>query len=171
MNEVAQWMLLFVVGMLLLGVLRQLALMLPAEARTPSRELQTGELLPGKLRRRVHELPLVVGGYLVAFVSESCRSCERLLSQLESLPREERPPLILVARGGSPVFVDALRKAGDLVVEDDGAIWSEVGVAATPTVLHVDSSGRIVRREVTHHVVLEHLRPPSEAARRAVTTE
>ncbi|MDP9203303.1 MAG: hypothetical protein M3P26_15420 [Gemmatimonadota bacterium] len=90
-------------------------------------------------------------GSLVAFVMESCATCQRLLSDVSG--REgSREPVVIVAKRASRQFREAIRDTGQPAVFDEGELWNSLGVTATPLVVRLASDGRILAKEVTHDV-------------------
>lgn len=150
-NEVAQWLTLLVVILLLVGVLRQVALSLPPEYRTPAR-LRIGDRLPEEFLAR---LPRSGNGdqRIVAFVTEACVGCRHLLGSLRDWPDEQRASgLVLAALQPSPAFLRALEESGFPTIAVDQRIWDSCDVTSTPLLLWVDGSGQVTNREVTHRV-------------------
>lgn len=83
MNEILQWAIMVVLAFLVLGILRQFSLMLPAAARAIPSGPPLGKPLPQSLRAEVARL--LRGGSaddraVVAFVTESCTGCQHLLA-------------------------------------------------------------------------------------------
>jgi hypothetical protein len=156
-NEVLQWAILVILSTLILGILRQVALTLPPEARSATPSGPTvGRRLPQPLLTELERaLP---GGrleddILVAFVTERCPGCQRLLGSLTSGEARESHPLILVAKRPSSQFTKALSETGvPTVLDEKGALWEASEVRATPLVVRLDSHGRVTGKEVTHHV-------------------
>lgn len=154
-NETLQWTAIIVVGVLLIGVLRQVSLALPPPARrTSAPGPSVGDRLPSVvLRELLKRLPSApVGDWYVAFVTEGCVGCERLLSDVETRTANDED-LILVANKPSRHFRRALTELEVPVIEDQsGDLWKASGVTATPLVVRVDPQGRVVAKGVTHRV-------------------
>jgi len=89
---------------------------------------------------------------IVAFVTENCVTCQRLLANLSDLDVRDRPSVLLVAKRPSTQFRSALAETEIPTIYDDGTLWEECDVTATPLVVRVDSQGRVVAKEVTHRV-------------------
>ncbi len=88
----------------------------------------------------------------MAFVTESCRGCQRLLADIE---HSTAPPddLVLVAHRPTGPFSTALESVGVPVVRDeDGRLWEEASITATPLLVRLDRSGRIKRKDLSHDV-------------------
>jgi hypothetical protein len=154
-NELLQWTVLVVLMLLTLGVLRQVSLLQPrrreAEAGPP-----TGRPAPSRL---VRELKQVIGngdlpsGAIVAFVAENCPACQRLIADVASGRQKlNGQPLVLVARSPSEAFGAALDETAIPLITDQGALWEECHVTATPLVLRIDAKGKAASKEVTHRV-------------------
>jgi len=156
-NEALQWAVLAIVGLLVLGALRQVALTLPSEARATSSGPPVGRRIPKQLLtalRRVSPSGDVAAGTLVAFVTESCVGCQRLLADLSNGNghREDRQ-LVLIAKSPSRQFLNALAETGIPAVADaTGDLWKRCGVNATPLVIRLDRDSRVEAKEVTHRV-------------------
>jgi hypothetical protein len=96
----------------------------------------------------------VTAGTLVAFVTESCVGCQRLLADLsERKGHHEDQRLVLVAKSPSQQFIGALAETGVPAVADStGDLWKRCGVNATPLVIRLDRDSRVEAKEVTHSV-------------------
>jgi hypothetical protein len=155
-NEVLQWIVLVVLTLLTLGVLRQVSLLLPPSDRGAASGPATGRRAPAQLLRR---LEAAVGngglerGALVAFVTEDCVGCQRLLADVtEGRQQLDGQPLVLVAHRPSEEFAAALEESRIPLITDDGELWQDCRIASTPLVVRIDEKGRIAMKEVTHHV-------------------
>jgi len=155
-NEVLQWGLLIVVGILVLGILRQVALILPPETRAIS---VNGPKLGGTMPRGVLvELDGVAPNWRVeeattiAFLTESCAGCQRLLANLAVPAVVLTHQVVLIARAASPQFREALVETGAPTIYDEGEIWDACEVTATPLVVRIDREGQILAKGVTHRV-------------------
>lgn len=153
LNELLQWSAIAIMALFLLGALRQIGLMLPART-APS---QGGPPEGRKLPKRAYEgLTGVFGGevpaaFTVAFVSESCAGCQRLLSRQAESPT--KGSLTIVARDPSAGFSEAIEELDVRWIADvQGEIWDACGVTATPLVLEIERGGRVARKEVTADV-------------------
>jgi hypothetical protein len=156
-NEVFQWVVLVIVGILVMGVLRQVALSLPPPllSNTTSGP-RVGERLP---KEALADLKAVLrGGHLeqgtlVAFVIETCVACQRLLAELTGRDRtSSAKPVVLVARNASSRFRQALAESGMPTIHDDGRLWQACRVTNTPLIVKLDTEGRVLAKGVTHHV-------------------
>jgi hypothetical protein len=158
LNEIAQWVAIALIGFLILGVLRQVSLLLPPAARAAGRGLEVGMRLPKSAMSRLME---VVPDHrdaelLVAFVTENCSGCQQLLGSLGEWKQAlDGRSLVLVTRSASPQFRAAIAEIGVPILHDDGGrVWKAAHVTATPLVLRMDREGRVSDREVTHRVDL-----------------
>jgi hypothetical protein len=155
MNEILQWTVLFVLGLLMLGLFRQLAVSIPSSRRSAPEGPLEGRRLP---KRMTEELARVVPslegpGVTLAFLSEDCLGCQRLIASLEDSSEGLIGSLALVVRQPSVSFMNAL--AGlpfPTIVDSEGEIWSACHVTATPLVIALGPNGRVSRKEVTHDV-------------------
>jgi hypothetical protein len=155
-NEVLQWTVLVVLTLLTLGVLRQVSLMLPSTVRGDEGGPSTGRHAPARLLR---ELEGAVGdaargrGVLVAFVTENCVACQRLLADVSAGRQKlNGQPLVLVAQRPSDQFRTALEETRIPMIADEGDLWHDCRVASTPLVVRIDEKGRTAMKEVTHRV-------------------
>jgi hypothetical protein len=160
-NELAQWLVLAALVFLLLGVLRQMGLMLPPDERAPSASggPELGKRAPSVLLEALKDLSnrdrnlRENGSRTIAFVTERCTGCSALLASLAQKEKPVQEPIVLVARRPSSAFRQAIEQTGLPVIFDvDGDIWQTCQVFATPLVVRLDSTGRVVAKEVTHRV-------------------
>jgi hypothetical protein len=156
MNEVLQWAALSVLVLLVLGLFRQVALTMPASYRAV-----TGGPVEGRLAPRVllDELSTAVSGMkastgaVVAFVTENCMGCQRLLADVSEASEAEENGLVIVAKQPSIAFKDSLLEIDVPTIFDDADIlWKACRITATPLVVQLDAGGRVLRKEVTHDV-------------------
>ncbi len=154
-NEIVQWAFLVVLGLLLLGVLRQVGLMLPPPE---SRELASGPSLGGKIPSALlTQVRAVRNGSapdrtIVAFVAESCPACQRLLAELPT-GQDRLPEVVLVAKRPTPGFRVAIETTGyPVIVDESGDLWRSAKVTATPLVMRIRGDGTVEAKEVTHRV-------------------
>jgi hypothetical protein len=154
-NEIVQWALLVILGLLLLGVLRQVGLMLPPPE---SRELASGPSLGGKVpnallvRVRAIRNGSSSEPTILAFVAESCPACQHLLAELPS-GEDRMPQLVLVAKQPTASFRVAVETTGyPVIVDESGDLWRSAKVTATPLVMRISGDGTVEAKEVTHRV-------------------
>jgi hypothetical protein len=155
-NEVIQWTLLVMLAVLMLGVLRQLSLLMPSTARGAESGPPMGRHAP---RRLLHELEHAVGtdgrdnGTVVAFLAESCVGCQRLLADLAAGRQTPNGrPLVIVARNPTEGFRAAVDETRLPLIVDSGTLWRECRVTSTPLMVRIDERGRTAMKEVTHRV-------------------
>lgn len=156
-NEIAQWTLLAAVVVLLLGVFRQLALSLPVSTRAASNGPELNRVLPRPVLNAVRDVlhaERLPERTVVAFVTENCASCQRLLGSLEETkPFLDGHSLVLVAKKPSAAFQAALADVGFPVLEDRrGNLWERCAVTTTPLLVEIDADGKVLEKEVSHRV-------------------
>lgn len=153
-NEVLQWAVLAGLGVLLLGLVHQLAGATPSRTDGPSGP-EVGRRLPDllvdKIQRAEGDGSLPRRG-LVAFVVESCIGCQHLLASLQQRSSFEDRPVVLVAKQPSSTFLHALNDIGHPVIQDDGALWQACGITNTPLIVEIDDRGQVLAKGVTHNV-------------------
>ncbi|MDP9206486.1 MAG: thioredoxin family protein [Gemmatimonadota bacterium] len=162
-NEVLQWAALGAIALLLLGFMRQIALTQPSRFRgAVASGPQVGERMPNKALAAVTRalgVDRLPDGTLVAFVMESCVSCQRLLAEVTNREASEEP-ILIVAKRASPQFRAAIVNTGLPAMFDEGELWGSVGVTATPLVVRLAGDGRILAKGVTHDVDSPYLARP-----------
>lgn len=155
LNEVLQWFVLVVLGLLTLGVLRQVSLMMPPQAASMSGP-PTGRRAPPRLStqlRRVLASESLQHGALVAFVTENCVGCQKLLADIsEGRQQLNGQPLVVIAHRPSDQFRGALEETGLPLIVDEGQLWDDCRITSTPLVVLIDERGRVTNKEVTHRV-------------------
>jgi len=155
-NEIAQWAVLVVLALLVLGLLRQVSILLPTRSRAVQSGPPVGREAPKPLLeslRRALPDDLLADGTLVAFVTEDCVGCQKLLADATSdRGALNGEPLVVVAHKPSPGFSSALSESNIPTISDDGRIWRECAITSTPLMLRVDQRGRVAAKEVTHRV-------------------
>jgi hypothetical protein len=157
-NEVFQWSVLVVLTLLVLGVLRQVSLLLPPDRRGAGSGPPTGRRAPARLVEQLERTVAAGGlaqGALVAFVTENCVGCQKLLADVsEGRQKLNGQPLVLVTHNPSEQFRAALDETQLPVIADEGELWDACHVTETPLVVHIDERGRTKTKEVTHRVDL-----------------
>lgn len=154
-NEIVQWAVLCLLTLAVLGLFRQIAFTLPPDRRSTPEGPPVGRRAPAPLREGLEAAGVrrdLISGLTVAFVSEACVGCQRLLADLPSEIRDTGIAIALVAHKPSLAFAQALNEIEVPVVFDDGAIWEACQVTATPLLIHLDRDGRVANKEVTHDV-------------------
>jgi len=159
-NEVAQWVVLALLALLVLGFYRQLGMFL-GHGEGPSLESRGGPTvgtpLPHRTLAQVMRQPISFdvsrGRSLVAFVTDDCRACRRLLASLPaSLERYRDVNVVLVARSAQPGFIAAMDDAGFSVIEDpSGELWDECRINATPLIVAIDRRGVVLAKNAGSH--------------------
>jgi hypothetical protein len=154
LNESIQWVWLGGLTLLVLGALRQLAILSPGTTRAQASGPPIGRKLPREALDRIRQSsdrPVDLTPLQVAFVTESCPACQRLLANLDG--GSDVHNVVLVAQVGSPHFTAAVEELRVPVVWDPtGDMWEACQVTATPLVLNIDRTGQVVAKEVTHRV-------------------
>jgi hypothetical protein len=152
-GEIAQWVVLLLLVFLLLGLYRQMSLLLPTPARNSSGGGPiVGDRLSKKALARLDEVaPDGRRPRLIAFVAQSCEGCQRLIVEARSRP-PDADPVMLIARRPSAGFRDAIGEAGLQLLEDDGQLWGACSVTNTPLVIALDDDGKVLAKGVTHLV-------------------
>ena len=147
-GEVFQWALLAALTLVVLGLTRQVALLITPHLRVPDSGPDIGKRLRREALERVnalaptsleHDLTLV-------FVSESCTGCQRLLGQLADQSLESMP--VVVTKSASPQFTQAISEKGFPLISDE-QFWHACRVSATPLIVKLNPEGRVVSKEVT----------------------
>lgn len=155
-NEIAQWMVLSFLVLLVLGLFRQVSVSRPPGQRAVIGGLQEGDGLPKVLVDELASLSsrFKATGATVAFVVENCAACQRLLAELPQAIRESPATYAVVVRQPSEAFREALLREVDvpIVFDEDGGLWATCRITATPLVAVVDGQGQVLRKEVTHDV-------------------
>jgi hypothetical protein len=153
-NEIFQWVVLVGVLFLLLGAFRQIALSLPSDHRAQTFSGPSiGRRLPRSTAKRIEALTVSsdsTQGAVVAFVSESCAACQRLLANLAT--HEDSVPVVVVARRPSLAFQDALARLSRPLIFDDGEVWHDCRITNTPLVVRLDQEGKVSSKGVTHDI-------------------
>lgn len=156
MNEILQWAILFMFLVLMLGLYRQVSLTVPASRRSSDEGPPLGRRLPSALVEDLADvLPRfkAADGATVAFITENCVGCQRLVADLNDSVRDLEERFALVVRTPSRAFMDALGELHLPIISDnDGKLWRSAQITATPLVVHIDGSGKVTRKEVTHDV-------------------
>lgn len=155
MNEILQWAAIVVLTLLTLGVLRQLSLMLPPAVAMEGSGPDVGASVPSRLLKRLRSVmpnEMSDDGATLAFVTENCTGCRRLLSDLSNGRRRPVGPIAVVAHQPSDQFRAALEELNVPVLADDGEFWRAWRISATPLVVRIDGAGRVDKKEVTHDV-------------------
>lgn len=160
-NELAQWAAILFVGIVGIGLTRQLghflvsrreqleyegpdvSKILPATLFTPYEFTQVESLAVGS-----------VSGVTAALVmSDKCAGCVQALEILDSRGRPEGVPLVAVVGSSSPSFHRHVERLFDVVSQDvELHRAADVGIHATPFVMLVDRDLRVVKKAITADV-------------------
>lgn len=156
MNDTLQWAAIVFLTVLILGLFREISLSVPASRRAIPEGPSEGSRLPRdlleELASRVPQFK-AASGMTLAFVTEDCIGCRQLLAALASSGDDLNGTLALVMRQPSRAFSEATAELTVAkIVDTTGRYWDLCQVTATPLVIHIDSSGRVLRKEVTHDV-------------------
>lgn len=169
-----QWVLMVFLGLLVIGILRQLNVMQQRwnMAAPPITALEIGDELPPVTLPDLHGSAVVVnarlrhrGGALL-FLSADCSSCRMLLERLSRLEQRERnrgqdrdgqKEVVLVVMGDQAKarrLLDEfphLAEQACVVFDADGAVSRRLAIVAVPTGIAVDEDGRVVSQTFNPH--------------------
>lgn len=180
---VAQWMVIIGLGVLLLGVARQVGVLHrrlgPAGALVTNASAKTGDLVEALTVDTIDGFPRAIGGSnssgkstLIAFVAPNCPVCSRLIPIYKSLLSAEKNTIELVFASDKAVSGhDAYRKRHG--IEDIPYVLStELGmrfeVAKLPYAVLLDESGVVASQGLVNS--REHLESLFEAQRSKITS-
>jgi len=149
LNEILQWVVLVAIAFLVIAMYWNygMAVQRSRGGLVDTSGPRIGDRLPADLLRL---LPHTSDEGVVAFVSENCRTCSRLLARADRGEGGPRPNLVLVAANPSPGFVEALQILDFPVYVDDGSLWRKLEIVATPFLVYVDETGRVTAKDVNH---------------------
>jgi hypothetical protein len=156
LNELAQWAVLLFLGIMTLGLLRQLGefLVPPRERVALSRGPKIGKKLPDELlwpQERVDLLNLMdersVESAAIVVVDEECSQCKSLVDRLHAHGPPESTPIVAFSSESSPAHRAVLEEIADLVVVDPERL-DKVGLDARPFILIVDSVLEVRHKEI-----------------------
>ncbi len=158
--EIMQWLAILVLGVLVLGLYRQLSVYLGSPA-AGSLEALTGPRLrrkvPNPMLEALRGLPGVSSTKpsLLLVVSENCRGCQRLLGGLMGtedgrlLRENEQMNVVLVPDLGSEGFLRSLSETGLPVLTSSQHSWpTQIDVAATPFTVVLNQQGLVVGKGI-----------------------
>jgi hypothetical protein len=151
-EEVIQWAVILLLTVLVVGLLRQMELRSPSGRFGSTDRLVVHRQAPRQLLKALPEARANQSERLVVFVTEGCVGCMQLLQEAEKESAEVKGRIVLIARNASPEFRAALAETGIETVFDEGGLWKDLGISATPLVVSLDPSGEVRAKEVTHHV-------------------
>lgn len=159
-NEVAQWVAVVGLALFVFGLYRHLGMVLNAELGDIA--ATSGPRLGHRLRRSViDEIGVayarrwdgVPGPLKLAFVSEDCVACSRLIANLEDELRRgvvDPREVVLIARNPTDAYSAALLQLPVVSIADSGAMFRDTNVQATPFVVVVTEDQRVIGKHVTH---------------------
>lgn len=149
--ESGQWALLLVLLVSQIGLYRKLAGdYLEDRGGLVAR---SGPAIGRKLPRRLLTQVRAAGAELpqwVAFVSEGCSGCRRLLGSLQG--DSIRHEVAIVVREPSPKFASSLKEAGLSFVAIPSETWTELRIHATPFLVSLDARGVVVDKTIDHRI-------------------
>lgn len=157
-NELAQWAVLVLLTVVVLGLLRQLGhFIVPRREELLYRGPEVGGDLPRQLlsgvqanglRRAIAESRAGIG--VVVVLNENCSGCKALLNQLEVLGSPLQAPLVAVVDSPTTESHTRLLRIFDhLVVDPGGGFARNAGILATPFVLAIDAELRVRHRAIS----------------------
>lgn len=175
---VLQWILIFGLAVVLLGVVRQIGVLhqrlAPAGALTMSHGVKAGERAPELHLQTLDGEALVLGGEdsqgrstLIAFVAPDCPVCAALIPAIKALARQEAAWLRMVfaSDGDAPQHVRFRRQKG--LTEYPYVVSMELGLAyqvgKLPYAVLLDEHGTLVAQGLANS--REHLESLFEAKR------
>jgi len=152
-NDILQWAMLSVLAVLTLGAYRWIAE--TREGHSGSLEASSGPPIGSRVDRRLlSQIGWASGdgSTLIAFVEEGCAGCHALLARLERFRSDIPSEVAVVAKYRTDLFETALHRIPRIQVvgDQEGRLWSEMSVRATPLLIEVDKDRRIARKAVTH---------------------
>lgn len=155
MNEVLQWAAIAALAIPIAGLYWH-----HARATADSvgdMALRSGPPLNRRLPKEAfHAVREAMGGPLgqetvIAFVSESCPACAKLLSTLENPPRS-LPQHVIVSANSSPDFAAALAELPSPTIHDDGTLFRVCNIQVTPFLVNIDTDGYVRGKSVEHEL-------------------
>lgn len=157
-NEIAQWVVLLLLAVFVLGLTRQLGEFLtsPRERLAHRRGPRLGKALPPGLlseedRRRLVALMEERESETAALllVSEQCDRCGSLLEALRARGQRTGPPVVAISSGSSPGHVELLGAGSDLVVLVGEDALEDADLTVKPFTIVVDRSLKVRHKQVT----------------------
>jgi len=156
-NDFVQWAAIVCLSVFILGLYRQLAELL-GSPKAGSLEATSGPPMHRKLAApllaALRSVPPSAGGEVtIAFVSEGCAGCGRLLAELADSATQNLDGVVVIARSRTSMYREALKELRVPVVhDDDGTLWSSANISITPFLLGVNGKGIVEWKAVDHHV-------------------
>lgn len=167
LNELAQWAVLVLLGIMSLGLTRQLGHFIVARKELLLLEGPAlGKLVPAEVfggdSREQFESAMRRSGAargVIMTLGDYCHGCVNLLDELARLGRPDGVPLLAVVGSGDHHFIQHVADLVDFVVEDrDLERVGRVGLVATPYLLGVDAELKLRHRGISstvHDFMLE----------------
>jgi len=157
-NEFAQWAVLVVMAILMLGLVRQLGhFIVPRRDHLLYLGPDIGKTVPealidgvpvGDLRKQINESADGLG--LIAVINDRCAGCKGMLAQLQAIGKPRDCPLVAVAHSEDDEYIGYVRGLFDYVAWDvDGSRAHDAGIIATPFVLAIDSELTVEHRGIS----------------------
>jgi hypothetical protein len=159
LNELAQWSVLLLMAIFLVGLTRQLGrfLLPPSERRAEEWGPALGDRLPENVltnaqRDRATELirESVTGWAAGIVVSPACDACEQWLAVLRDRASLPAAPIITFVSGSNGDYVARVRLAADLVITDDPGRhnFREANLVATPFLMILDDQLTVRQKQL-----------------------
>lgn len=157
-NELAQWAVIAFLGILVLGLIRQLGLFIvPRKDQLLYRGPDIGSELPSSLLdgfppdRLSDEIRRSTTGLgILAVINERCIGCNGLVQRLETAGWQHDIPLLAVVDARDPEFASRVEKVFPHVVRDDDLQRAKaIGITATPFILALDADLRVRHRGIS----------------------
>ena len=157
LNELAQWAILIVISVFVVGLTRQLGYFIrpPEEQRSDAFGPAPGDPLPGGLfagpdRERIEALfDHASNGHIAVMVThEQCDPCEVWIHAFESSQREV--PLVVLTNNPSPEYLARLQSIADVAIADDADAQhlKEANLVATPFLMWVNRTLRVQEKQL-----------------------
>lgn len=157
-NEFVQWAAILFLGVLCLGLSRQLGVFITrrqdalAEVGPEIGRPLPKHLVPPEASAEIKRLMVEreTDRAVLVVVDQACATCNTLISNLEESPFGALGPLIAIVRNSGIEFQERVRKVADLLLNDpDGHSAREANIVATPFAMIVDGELRLVYRYPT----------------------
>jgi hypothetical protein len=157
-SELAQWAAIFALGVMVVGLTRQLgAFLLPHRDQLTQSGPQPGSLLRSPLitpeeqteiKAAMTRLSAASGVMLI--VDQNCMGCRDLIDDLNELAsRERRMPLVGLVKGSGVRFVADAHRVFDVVIEDPESVRVRAAdIVAAPHALTFDRALKVENVEV-----------------------
>jgi len=156
-SNIALWVLVLVLSLLVLALSRQLGILhervAPAGALMPTSGPKVGELTEEIVLKSIHNQSLTVGGAaasglasFILFISPTCPVCKSLVPTAKSLVNSESHRMQLLFASDGDELEQHQRYAKDLDIDDNSYVLSEVlgrafEVSKLPFAVLIDADG------------------------------